>query len=103
MRKYAYFVKNVMATTSAITTLSLAAFSIGQDDVEGRLAIVSGFLLTVVAFKSAISDAMPKVSYLTVLDKFFNANLTFVFSLILFLAVMPSIKCVQLRDSRKSI
>ena len=99
MRKYEYFVRNVMMTTSSITTLSFAAFSIdGDGNEEGRLAIVSGFLLATVAFKSAMSDALPKVSYLTVLDKFFNANLTLVYILSFFIAVIRKIEFYVLCD-----
>ena len=84
---------------SSITTLSFAAFSIdGDGNEEGRLAIVSGFLLATVAFKSAMSDALPKVSYLTVLDKFFNANLTLVYILSFFIAVIRKIEFYVLCD-----
>ncbi len=61
-------------------------------DVEGRLAIVSMLLLTIVTFKMGYAETLPKLSYLTVLDKYFTLNLTF---LIVLTFVICSMKYVQ--------
>ena len=63
MRKYEFFVWNVMVTTSSITTSLRGALDRRRRERRGQARIVSGFLLATVAFKSAMSDALPKVSY----------------------------------------
>lgn len=67
-RKPEYYVKNVMAVMVCICLSSFAAFAIDSTDLASRLSVVFTMLLTAVAFKIVIADALPKVGYSTVLD-----------------------------------
>ena len=63
--------------------MSLATFGIHPDEIGDRLSYVITMALTVVAFQFIISEKLPHVSYLTLLDKY---NL-FIFTTVLWLVI----------------
>ena len=81
-RKYRYFTINVMAATGCISTLAFTAFAVrpatGVTSLIGRLEIIATYLLTMVAFKFVVADSLPKVSYMTVLDRYFTFTMAFI-------------------------
>jgi hypothetical protein len=58
-------------------------------EVEGRLALVAALLLTIVTFKVGFANLLPRVSYLTVLDRYYIMNIAFLFVLTLLMTAMP--------------
>ena len=95
LRKYRYFTINVMAATGGISSLAFTAFAIRPANristTVGRLQIVAAYLLTTVAFKFVIADSLPKVSYMTVLDKYFMWTMAFNSMLSVVIAVMAAV------------
>ena len=67
--------------------MSLATFGISSDEIGDRLSYAITMALTVVAFQFIISDRLPQVNYMTLLDKY---NL-YIFSLVLFITVETTI------------
>jgi hypothetical protein len=51
-------------------SLSCLSFVISLKDIAARSDVTLTLLLTVVAFKLLLSDTLPKVAYLTFLDKY---------------------------------
>ena len=68
-----------MGVMLAICSLSFTAFAIPREELGDRMSIVLTLLLTAVAFKLVIADALPKVSYFTALDKYMNAMFALLF------------------------
>jgi len=55
---------------SSIMLLSFTAFGVDVSDLPDRASITMTMMLALVAFKFILSDELPKVPYLTVMDKF---------------------------------
>ncbi len=53
-----------------ITTLAFATFAIGLTGPQNRVTIVGILLLTSINFRWVITQRLPSVSYLTLLDKY---------------------------------
>ena len=66
---------------SAVTSMNFTAWSIAPDEASDRLQIDFTLLLTAVAFKLLVSDMLPNLDYLTMLDYY-------VFGCILLLCIM---------------
>jgi len=60
---------------SSILLLSFTAFGVQVDDLSDRASITMTMMLALVAFKFILADELPKVPYLTVMDKFIVAAL----------------------------
>ena len=76
-REANYFVKNVMLPLGLISTLGFSVYAIRPevDMVGDRLEAAFTILLTTVSYKFFIADYLPKVPYLTMLDKYILACL----------------------------
>ena len=77
------FTWNVLAVMGMISTLSLGVFGVPAsygDCLATRSSIVLTLLLTAIAFKFVFADALPKVSYQTVLDGYMNTCFFFLAS-----------------------
>ncbi|KAI8502325.1 hypothetical protein Bbelb_199130 [Branchiostoma belcheri] len=69
-RKTGFYVWNVALLMFLIMSLSFTAFSVSPDKPESRLSVSLTLLLTSVAFKFMVSQNLPTISYLTLLDKY---------------------------------
>ncbi|XP_038058416.1 glycine receptor subunit beta-like [Patiria miniata] len=69
-RKSMYYFWNVALVLMLIVCLSFASFAVNADQPEDRLSVTLTLLLTAVAFKYVASQALPPISYLTLLDKY---------------------------------
>ena len=78
-RKYNYYLWNIASMVNMISILAFTSFSIDRSDIGKRLSVSLTLLLTVVAFKNFVSSILPKVSYLTLLDKYVLFNVAFIF------------------------
>ncbi|KAJ8319876.1 hypothetical protein KUTeg_001463, partial [Tegillarca granosa] len=58
-----------------ICSLSFATFSVGSSKPENRLQLSFTLVLTAVAFKSVVNNSLPRISYLTYMDKYLLASM----------------------------
>ena len=70
VRKNSWFVFNQMILMSVIASLSFVAYGVPLSDLADRCSITLSLLLTIVAQKLSLVDSLPKLSYLTFLDKY---------------------------------
>jgi len=78
-RQPGFFVVNVCLVVGALCATGLIVFSLGTDDLNDRINVILTLLLTAVAFKFVIADAIPKVGYSTLIDEFVLYNMAFLF------------------------
>eukprot|EP00455_Lapot_gusevi_P034578 TRINITY_DN3817_c0_g2_i2.p1 TRINITY_DN3817_c0_g2~~TRINITY_DN3817_c0_g2_i2.p1 ORF type:complete len:366 (+),score=59.01 TRINITY_DN3817_c0_g2_i2:78-1175(+) len=79
IRNSGYYVWNVAAVVFLIVTLSLISFTIPPSEISDRLSITLTLMLTAVAFKLVVAESLPKMSGLTLLDKYVFAAFMFVY------------------------
>ncbi|XP_063715751.1 gamma-aminobutyric acid receptor subunit pi-like isoform X4 [Symsagittifera roscoffensis] len=76
-RKMKFFVYNAYLVMFFITGLSFTGFCIDPIDVKFRIGGTLTLLLTSVAFKIAVSNTLPTISYLTKLDTYVLAGVSY--------------------------
>lgn len=69
-RKSAYFVTNLMGIVFVVVLLGAGVPAMPVVEYADRYANLLTLFLTLVAFKLVVADTLPKVTYLTVLDRF---------------------------------
>ncbi|XP_045177557.2 cys-loop ligand-gated ion channel-like isoform X6 [Mercenaria mercenaria] len=69
-RRPGYFVWNIFMITFLICSLAFATFSVEKDLPQNRLQLSFTLVLTAVAFKSVVNSSLPRISYLTYMDKY---------------------------------
>nr|VZI36563.1 unnamed protein product [Spirometra erinaceieuropaei] len=69
-RRPGYFYWNVFLIMFFITGLSFPTFAVSAERPENRLQLSFTLFLTSVAFKFVINQSLPKISYLTFMDKY---------------------------------
>ena len=74
-----YYVKKIVVTILLIVAMSFSVFWMKPDDVGDRVGISATMSLTTIAFNFEIQGSLPRVNYLTHMDKF----LTFCFGLVI--------------------
>lgn len=65
-----YYMANVVVVVLMLSLASLLAFAIDIEDNSGRLGVTLTLVLTSVAFKLLLADSLPRVAYMTMLDKY---------------------------------
>jgi hypothetical protein len=79
-RNPAFYLINLYLPTFLICTSAFAAFAFIVDQFDGRSNILVTLLLTVVAFKQVIGNSLPRLPYLTYLDRYVLVGLWLVVS-----------------------
>ena len=79
-RKYTYFLTNIVCLMFLISLLSFTTFFVSPESIGDRLGVILTLLLTAVTFKFVVSQSLPPVSYLTVLDWYVLSSVVFIFS-----------------------
>ncbi|XP_064646448.1 cys-loop ligand-gated ion channel-like [Lineus longissimus] len=79
VRKYGFFLWNVLLIMLFICSLGLCTFSVSVVLPQNRLQLSFTLVLTIVAFKYVINQSLPKISYLTYLDIYVLVSLTMLF------------------------
>ncbi|PVD38998.1 hypothetical protein C0Q70_01623 [Pomacea canaliculata] len=74
-RRPGYFVWNIFIVTFLICSLSFATFSVDKSLPQNRLQLAFTLMLTSVAFKSVVNQSLPRISYLTYMDKYLLASM----------------------------
>ncbi|XP_066292111.1 glycine receptor subunit alpha-4-like isoform X1 [Branchiostoma lanceolatum] len=69
-RKMGFYVWNIAFIMFLIMALSFTAFSVPPNEPADRLSVTLTLLLTSVAFKFVVTQSLPTISYLTLLDKY---------------------------------
>ncbi|KAJ8037636.1 Gamma-aminobutyric acid receptor subunit beta-2 [Holothuria leucospilota] len=69
-RKISYYMWNVALVTLLILLSNFTSFAVTASAPEDRLSVSVTLLLTAVAFKSVVSSSLPKIPYLTLMDKY---------------------------------
>ena len=82
-RKPKFYIVNIMIPISCISLLTFCSYLVPIIDVADRLSISLTLLLTAVAFKLVVAESLPKIAYMTTLDKYVYAN----FALILLVCI----------------
>ena len=80
-RKYSFYVYNIALIMWLITGLTFSSFVIDAKDPGNRLQVTLTLLLTAVAFKFAVTQLIPPVSYQTLMDRYILFCLIFLFSM----------------------
>eukprot|EP00942_MAST-04A_sp_MAST-4A-sp1_P010781 g10781.t1 len=82
-----FFITNVCMIIGMLSATGLIVFTLGTDDLNDRINVILTLLLTAVAFKFVIADAIPKVGYSTRVDSFVILNMGFLFAQIVMCAI----------------
>lgn len=90
-RKASFFVTNNLLIVFLITFLSLTLFSADPTDASSRLSSVFTLLLTLFAFKIVITNQLPTISYLTIIDKYQVLNIIYLTSICCWFAMIKSL------------
>ncbi|ELU17488.1 hypothetical protein CAPTEDRAFT_228357 [Capitella teleta] len=69
-RRPGYFYWNVFLVMFFISALSFATFAVSPELPQNRLQLSFTLLLTSITFKFVINQSLPKISYLTYMDKY---------------------------------
>jgi len=78
-RESAFYVWKVIVPLLLMVFLSWAVFWVEPGDLASQVQIAVTTVLTIIAFAFAISGSLPRVPYLTFIDKFFLTCYVFVF------------------------
>ncbi|XP_052787031.1 uncharacterized protein LOC128222184 isoform X2 [Mya arenaria] len=76
-RRAGFFLYNIIMIMTMISSLSLTTFGVNTVKIENRLQL--GFIITLtgVTFKMVSTSSLPKIPYLTHLDRFIIGNMSF--------------------------
>ena len=69
-RRSEYFMWNIIIIMIFISSLVFTTWTIDMHKVQNRLQLTFILLLSNITFKFSVSQTLPKVSYLTILDKY---------------------------------
>ena len=69
VRETGYYLVKLSVPLTLIVMLSWSVFWMEKESLGGRMRISSTAFLTIVAYQFAISGSLPKVAYLTLMDK----------------------------------
>ncbi len=67
-RKYFYYILKIVIPVVFLVLLSFSVFYIRAIELESKLAVSMGSLLTLVAYNFVFGDDVPKLNYITILD-----------------------------------
>lgn len=70
MRRAGFFVWNIILIMTIISSLSFATFAVNKNLPQNRLQLAFTLTLTGVTFRFVTNQQLPKISYLTRLDKY---------------------------------
>jgi hypothetical protein len=80
LRKPGYYINNICSVQIMLAILCMSSFALPPDDLGDQISIIITLMLTSVAFKFVIADALPKVTYSTLMDSFILMNMAFLFT-----------------------
>jgi hypothetical protein len=90
-RVYNYYLYNIALVVFLIASLSVLSFCVELQDLANRTSITLTLLLTSVAFKITLSEKLPNVAYLTLLDQYILWSLVFLYMVAMVQGLMGSL------------
>ena len=76
-RKFKFYIYNLLPIMFLITALTFSSFAVEAESYISRIHISLTLLLTSVAFKYNVQQYVPRVSYLTLIDKYIMWSMIF--------------------------
>lgn len=90
-RRFGYFIINNFLISTLLCLLAFSSLAVSPQNTFGRLQLCMIILLTTVTFKVAVSQNLPKISYLTYLDKAILGNIVIIICLCIWHATISNI------------
>jgi len=90
-RRPGYYLWNVFFMVFVLGSLSFTAYAVPAGEVADRLSVLLTLVLSVVAFKYVLAQALPAISYLTMLDKYNIAAVATMFIIAISVSVIPNL------------
>lgn len=81
------YVNQVFVVLGLISASTMAAFALEEDNLPNRLGHTTTMFLTAIAFQFVVSTMLPKLPYLTVLDKYVLGSNCFITAILIQVAV----------------
>eukprot|EP01083_Nonionella_stella_P026250 72191_1 len=82
-REWKFYFWNVIFILCVISFMTLSVFTFGDDSAVDRINFVSTMFLTAVAYLFIVSQFLPKVDYLTLLNWYTNFVIIFMLSIVI--------------------
>ena len=98
-RQYKFYIYNVLMIMYLITALAFSTFAVKAGSYVSRNGISLTLLLTSVAFKYNVQQYVPRVSYLTLADKYIFQGMIFQFLMALRDLVSSSLSSSEIHSS----
>jgi hypothetical protein len=83
-RHLGYWLWNVALPLYILSSCSFLSFAINRADFAGRVGVCMTVMLTVIAFKYSTADKLPRISYLTWVDKYLLSTLVLQFVILIY-------------------
>ncbi|XP_069101767.1 cys-loop ligand-gated ion channel-like isoform X2 [Argopecten irradians] len=99
-RQFMFFVWNIIIIMLIISLLSFATFAIDRNLPQNRLQLAFTLTLTGVTFRFVANQSLPKIPYLTKLDKFILFSMIFNFLVSVWHATVSQIDDTTAADGR---
>lgn len=72
------YLYNIIIPTAVLVSLAFTSFTVPLNEVADRASITLTLLLSIIAYKLIIKDELPKVNFLTLIDKYILVSMTIV-------------------------
>ena len=89
-RRYQFYLQRIALILAALSLSSLTAYAVDVGDIADRLGIDFTLLLTVVAFQQTVTDSLPVLPFVTIMDLFVLLSIGFIFMITVQHSLMPS-------------
>jgi hypothetical protein len=73
-REYGYYLYKLSVPLVLIVALSWTVFWMSEESLVNRMRVSATAFLTIVAYQFAVSNSLPKVAYLTIMDRLMIAS-----------------------------
>ncbi|XP_041375343.1 cys-loop ligand-gated ion channel-like [Gigantopelta aegis] len=77
-RRPGFFIWNIFLIMMLITLLAFATFAVSIEHTQNRLQLSFTLVLTGVAFKFVVNQSLPRISYLTYMDKYILSSMIYI-------------------------
>ncbi|XP_041361591.1 gamma-aminobutyric acid receptor subunit rho-2-like isoform X1 [Gigantopelta aegis] len=88
-RRSGFFLWNNFLFMALITAMSFTIFAVDRNDPGRRLQLTFILILTGMTFKYVVTKSLPKISYLTHLDKYIICSMVFLFVVCIWHGIVP--------------
>jgi hypothetical protein len=91
-REWGFYLSKLWVPLALIVALSWSVFWMSDESLANRIRIAATAFLTVVAYQFAVSGSLPKVAYLTLMDRLMMGSFV-----LIALSALESMVCLSLR------